>query len=145
MLAAQFLPEDLERVLYLGPDVLIINSLKPLWELEMGDFLFAAASHTGKTEIANSVNRLRLGTDRNYYNSGVLLMELGSCRRAIVPEDVFRFVEDHAAELVLPTRMFSTLCTGQGFWKSMISAGIMTHGIIRVTICAAQETPIWSG
>lgn len=102
LLAARLLPEDLERVLYLDPDVLIINSLKPLWELEMGDFLFAAASHTGKTEIANSVNRLRLGTDRNYYNSGVLLMELGSCRRAIVPEDVFRFVEDHAAELVLP-------------------------------------------
>lgn len=102
LLAARLLPEDLERVLYLDPDVLIINSLKPLWEVEMGDFLFAAASHTGKTEIANSVNRLRLGTDRNYYNSGVLLMELGNCRRAIVPEDVFRFVEDHAAELVLP-------------------------------------------
>ena len=65
LLAARLLPEDLERVLYLDPDVLIINSLKPLWELEMGDFLFAAASHTGKTEIANSVNRLRLGTDRN--------------------------------------------------------------------------------
>ena len=34
LLAARFLPEELDRVLYLDPDTLVINSLLPLWELE---------------------------------------------------------------------------------------------------------------
>lgn len=102
LLAAWLLPDDLERILYLDPDILIINSLKPLWEMDMQDNLFAAAAHTGKTELANNVNKLRLGTGGNYYNSGVLLIDLDKCRREIIPEEVFSFVEMHGAELVLP-------------------------------------------
>ena len=64
--------------------------------------LFAAAAHTGKTELANSINQLRLGTDHNYFNSGVLLMDLDSGRREIIPEDIFRFVREHGKELLLP-------------------------------------------
>ena len=55
LLAAQLLPEDLDRVLYLDPDVLIINPLEKLWSLGLDENLFAAAAHTGKTEIANNV------------------------------------------------------------------------------------------
>lgn len=102
LLAAQLLPDDLERILYLDPDILVINSLKPLWDMDLGSCLFAAAAHTGKTELANNVNRLRLGTEQNYYNSGVLLMDLAGCRRDIVPADIFSYVEVHAQELVLP-------------------------------------------
>lgn len=33
LLAAQILPAELDKVLYLDPDILVINSLRPLWEL----------------------------------------------------------------------------------------------------------------
>lgn len=102
LLAGQLLPQSLERVLYLDPDILIINSLLPLWELEMGGYLFAAASHTGKTELKNSVNRIRLGTERDYFNSGVLLINLRECRERIHPQEIFDFVQAHAGELLLP-------------------------------------------
>ena len=102
LLAAQFLPDQVERVLYLDPDVLIINSLLPLWQMDMGTMLFAAAAHTGKTELANTVNRVRLGTKQDYYNSGVLLLNLPQCRRQIDPNEVFSFVREHAQELILP-------------------------------------------
>ena len=32
LLAPHLLPQDLHRVLYLDPDILVINSLTPLWE-----------------------------------------------------------------------------------------------------------------
>lgn len=102
LLAPQLLPEHLERVLYLDPDILVINPLRPLWELDLQGHLFAAAAHTGKTELANNVNRLRLKTDHDYYNSGVLLMDLAACRREVLPQSLFRYVADHKNELFLP-------------------------------------------
>ena len=102
LLAAQLLPEDMDRIIYLDPDILVINPLTPLWRLDMGGKLFAAAAHTGMTELANNVNRLRLGTERNYFNSGVLLIDLASCRAEVKPEEIFSYVSEHADELVLP-------------------------------------------
>ncbi len=102
LLAGQLLPQDLDRVLYLDPDTLVINPLRPLWELDLRGCLFAAAAHTGKTELANSVNQVRLGTQHNYYNSGVLLIDLAAARREIQPETLFRYTAEHARELLFP-------------------------------------------
>lgn len=102
LLAAQWLPEQLDRILYLDPDILVINQLYDLWNLNLDGYLFAAASHTGKTEMANNVNRLRLGTENNYFNSGVLLINLKQARQEIVPEEIFRYVAENNMELLLP-------------------------------------------
>ncbi len=102
LLAGEMLPKGLGRVLYLDPDILVINPLRPLWETELHGNMFAAAAHTGKTELANNVNRIRLGTDHDYYNSGVLLIDLERCRRNVVPEELFAFVREHRHELVMP-------------------------------------------
>lgn len=102
LLAPQLLPPEMDRVLYLDPDILVINPLRPLWETELNGNLFAAAAHTGKTELANSVNKLRLGTEQDYYNSGVLLMDLDLGRQEIRPQVLFDYVAQHRKELVLP-------------------------------------------
>lgn len=102
LLASRLLPDTLDRVLYLDPDILVLNPLRPLWETDLEGNLFAAAAHTGKTELANDVNRLRLGVEHDYYNSGVLLMDLELGREEIIPEEIFRYVEEHRMELVLP-------------------------------------------
>ena len=102
LLAPHLLPGHLDRLLYLDPDTQVINPLRPLWEMDLAGNLFAAASHTGVTEIANSVNRLRLKTDSDYYNSGVLLMDLKAGRKEIVPQEVFAFFAEHRASLLLP-------------------------------------------
>ena len=46
--AAFQLPGDLERVLYLDPDLVVNHSLDNLWELPLEDYFFAAASHVAK-------------------------------------------------------------------------------------------------
>ncbi len=58
LLAPQLLPRQLHRVLYLDPDVLILNSLLPLWQMDLEGKLFAAASQKGKAELASGLNQV---------------------------------------------------------------------------------------
>lgn len=102
LLAPCFLPQKLHRILYLDPDILVINSLRPLWEIDMKGRLFAAAAHTGKTNLANNINQVRLGTTHKYFNSGVLLINLDQGRKEILPEEIFQYAGEHAKELLLP-------------------------------------------
>ncbi len=102
LLAGELLPENISRVLYLDPDILVINPLRPLWETGLQGCIFAAAAHTGMTELANNVSRIRFGADHDYYNSGVLLIDLARAREAVRPQELFDYVAAHAIELVLP-------------------------------------------
>ena len=117
LLAPHLLPGDLDRILYLDPDTLVINALRPLWETNLNGNLFAAASHTGVTEIANNVNRLRLGTDSDYFNSGVLLMDLKLGREKILSEDVFSYFSEHSASLLLPDQDILNAMYGNQIWE----------------------------
>ena len=105
LLAAQLLPADLDRVLYLDPDILIINPLRPLYETEFQGELMAAATHTGLLSgISDPMNRLRLANyeAEAYYNSGVLVMDLRAMRREVRPEEIFRYAREHEDLLILP-------------------------------------------
>lgn len=104
LLAAQMLPETLERILYLDPDLLITGSLLPLYDTDMGDCLYAAAIHHVLDSITGPVNRIRLSAyeTEGYYNSGVLLMNLPLIRRDVRAQDIFDYVRQNRARLVLP-------------------------------------------
>ena len=100
--AARYLPESLDRVLYLDPDIIVNGSILPLYELPMEDYFFAAASHAG--HILQRMNSLRLDVEENspYINSGVMLMNLDRLRWEQDYDDVFHFIEEHRGLLFLP-------------------------------------------
>lgn len=102
LLAPFALPRELDRILYLDPDILVINPLRPLWEMDMQGYTFAAACHNVTADIVNEVNRRRLDTEQDYYNTGVMLMDLVKARETVKPEEVFAYVREHALELLLP-------------------------------------------
>lgn len=102
LLSPLILPRETDRVLYLDPDMLIINPLRPLWETDLNGKTFAAASHTGLTEMANDINNMRLDTEHEYFNSGVMLIDLNSARKLVTSEAVFGCVSEHERELILP-------------------------------------------
>lgn len=106
LLAPLLLPHTLDRALYLDPDTLIINPLRPLYKMNMRGNLFAAAPHTGKTEFANTINKVRLGTDHAYYNSGVLLIDLARGRKEITCEQVLAMCGNMKRNWCCPTRTF---------------------------------------
>lgn len=100
--AAKYLPDTLERVLYLDPDIIVNGCLDALYSLELDDYFFAAASHTGK--LITKINGIRLDMDEEapYINSGVMLMNLKKLREEQNLDEVFRFVEERRNLLFLP-------------------------------------------
>ncbi len=104
LLAAQMLPRELDRILYLDPDMLVINSLHPLYHTDMGDYLYAACIHKGLVDLSTPVNKLRLSTfeTEGYFNSGMLLMNLPRIRETVYPQVIFDYVRENHALLVLP-------------------------------------------
>lgn len=104
LLAAELLPRSLDRILYLDPDILVIGELRPLYDLEMGDHLYAACIHRGLVDLSTPVNKLRLSTygTEGYFNSGVLLMNLPLVRQIVSPQDIFDYVDKNRQLLILP-------------------------------------------
>lgn len=102
LLAGEILPQELKKVLYLDPDILVINPLRPLWEKEISDYLLTASTHIGVVDVTTAVNNLRLDTDHGYYNSGIMLMNLTKAREIIKWEDILKTLEKYGHYLMLP-------------------------------------------
>lgn len=102
LLAPLLLPATIDKVLYVDPDILVLNSVRPLWEIDLNENTFAAASHTGIFDVMNGVNRVRLRTDHDYFNSGVMLMDLEKARKLVKADEIFDCVREHSVELLLP-------------------------------------------
>lgn len=102
LLAFKFLPQDLERILYLDPDILVINSVRELYDLDIKSYLYAAAYHDFIS--VKEINKLRLKPYEidAYYNSGILLMNLELQRQTIDEKSIFEFVEKNRSKLIMP-------------------------------------------
>lgn len=104
LLAARILPESLDRILYLDPDMLVIGPVRPLYETDMDENLYAACIHRGLVDLSTPVNKIRLSTyeTEGYFNSGMLLMNLTRIRKHVLPQVIFDYVRENRALLVLP-------------------------------------------
>lgn len=104
LLAQNYLPNDLDRILYLDADILCINDLLPLYELPLGESLYAAASHAKLTEMTTVLNKVRLGNyeSEGYFNSGVLLMNLRQLRNEVKEAEITAFIKKNQLNLFLP-------------------------------------------
>lgn len=100
--AARLLPGTIDRILYLDPDMVVINSLEELYRTDFGDNLLVAAASPNKAMQA--VHRLRLGIaeERVYFNSGMMLMNLAKLREEQDLREAFAFIERNRDSLRLP-------------------------------------------
>ena len=102
LLAYRLLPPDLDRVLYLDPDIVVLNPIEPLYGMDLGDHFFAAAEHA---DLAmREVNRLRLKNPeaKGYFNTGVLLMNLDLLRREADTAAIISYIQENHDRLLLP-------------------------------------------
>ena len=107
LIAYRYLPKDLDRILYLDPDTLIINSLKDLYEKDFEDKLYMAAIHSIPTVQSANKARLMLTSEKsdivNYYNSGILMINLILAREKSFDEKIIHYIENAPkAGLMMP-------------------------------------------
>ncbi len=72
---------DSERVLYLDADTLVLRSLKPLWETELHGFPLGAVINPLYPFMDTSFLRTLEVQGGDYFNSGVLLLQLSEWKR----------------------------------------------------------------
>lgn len=104
LLAQEYLPKDIKKVLYLDADILCINNISAFYSLDLKNHLYAAASHSQLTNFTTVVNKVRLQNyeTEQYYNSGVLLINVTQARRHIKYKDIYAFIQKKSATLLLP-------------------------------------------
>ncbi|MBQ9844539.1 MAG: glycosyltransferase family 8 protein [Oscillospiraceae bacterium] len=100
--AAKFLPDSVDRILYLDPDLVVVKSLEKLYATDLGSSYFAAASHVGKPLRKINGIRLQMDCDGPYINSGVMLMNIALLRKEQDLGEVFRYIEKNKNLLFLP-------------------------------------------
>lgn len=117
LLAHKCLPESLDKILYLDPDILVINSIEKLYNIDLKNYLYAAAFHDRVP--VKEINRLRLKAYEidEYYNSGVLLMNLPLLRQRVNEAEIFDFVENKKHKLILPDQDILNALFGKNIKK----------------------------
>lgn len=111
-LLCPWLLPDVERVLYLDPDMIVNASLSSLFYMD----LEGAALAAGRDRPTNIDNRARLNLNRDtvYVNSGVLLMDLKKMRERR-KEEILLLLEEKKEELLYPDQDIINL-----FWEGSI-------------------------
>lgn len=103
LFACLYLPASLDRVLYLDPDLVVLNPLDEFYGMSLENHYFAACSHVFIRSLQR-FNEFRLNMEKGtpYINSGVLLLNLSLLRKEMVPEDVYAYIRSHRRRLFLP-------------------------------------------
>ncbi|MFI0424915.1 glycosyltransferase family 8 protein [Spongiactinospora sp. 9N601] len=106
LLLPELVPDTVPRMLYVDGDVLCMGGLTELWETDLGDDLLAAAVDIGSPTVsaagglpgfAAGAGRLTFWSD--YFNSGVLLMDLARCREEKIAARSLDYLRDNAPRL----------------------------------------------
>ncbi len=104
LLAHKYLPEDMDRVLYIDADILCINDICELYNTDIGEHAFAAANHARILAVNNFINNFRVGSNikSKYYNTGVILMNLKRMREVVFEDDIYEYLQGSVIKLIMP-------------------------------------------
>ena len=112
LFASEYLPKELDRILYLDSDTIVINNLNELYNMDFEDNYFIAATHIKKVLHKFNEIRLNIKEDEPYINTGVLLINLKELRKINVKEKIIKYVEVNQKKLLLPDQDIITSLFG---------------------------------
>jgi lipopolysaccharide biosynthesis glycosyltransferase len=93
-----FLPDLLthvDRVLYLDADTIAVDSLAPLWATDLTSYWVGAVTNVFQHNHRHRPAQLGLAGPEEYFNSGVLLMNLAEMRGDDCTASMLRYARTH--------------------------------------------------
>ena len=92
----KFLPEDMEKVLYLDGDTIVRGSLKELWNTNIDDYVIGASIEP----TVDKTRKQNLGLEfKPYYNAGVLLVNLKKWKQINAGKIILDYYRDNNGKL----------------------------------------------
>lgn len=116
LFAPYVLPEEVDRALYLDPDIINLNKMSGFYGMDFEDHLFIAMDYEIKNKPIQPFNNLRLGTlsAEHYFNAGVVLMNIEKLRRERDIKEISEAVSKYRPVLILPDQdILNLLYTGE--------------------------------
>ncbi len=96
LLIASFLPNTIDRLIYLDGDTVVRHSLEAFWATDLGDAVIGAAPEP----TADARRRESLGIGgRQYFNAGVLLIDLQKWKDRNVEERILDYCKRNSDSL----------------------------------------------
>jgi len=94
LLLGEILPLEVRRVLYLDSDIVVVGSIADLWSADLGSNVVGAVQDDVFNGHPDARARLGLPHGEDYFNSGVLLIDLERWRRERVGHAALAFARD---------------------------------------------------
>jgi len=97
LLLAEWLPETLERVLFLDADLLVLDDAAKLWETETGERVLAAVPDAAiplcsAPRGVKDLGELAIPAHAPYFNAGVMLIRLAAWRKRNITKRAYDYL-----------------------------------------------------
>lgn len=94
LLVPSWLPPTARRLLYLDSDIVVIDSLRPLFDTPLGDAIVAAVPDLVAPFVDRSFRTdvLKLPNPEFYFNSGVVLLDVEAWQRQSITKETLDFI-----------------------------------------------------
>lgn len=100
LFAFEYLPKEVEKILYLDPDMIIKRSLKNFYTSDMKDYYYYAAPELiVDSHVQYICKRYHLPKESKYVNAGVLLINLAAIRENEVAEEIYERLMSNVSHL----------------------------------------------
>ncbi|MEE9439649.1 MAG: glycosyltransferase family 8 protein [Saprospiraceae bacterium] len=96
LLIPKYLPDTVDKVLYLDVDMIARKKIDDLWNIDISNYALAACRNPNMI-----YNNKRLGTPEKsiYFNAGVLLLNLGYWRGNLLADKIVKYITEQGLKL----------------------------------------------
>ena len=91
--ACNILPESVHKILYLDGDLLVIGSIRSLWNINIDEYAFAGAEDMDSV-CGECFERLKYDAKYGYYNAGVSLYNFDYWRKHNISDKLIRLISE---------------------------------------------------
>lgn len=113
LLAAEFLPTEIHKVIYFDCDIIVCGDLRPLWDV---DLMGEAVAVCKDCDSDYHCERLCLGS-YSYFNAGVMVIDLDYWRKYELSAEFKKYVFSHSYSLLLKDQdVLNGVCFDKKVW-----------------------------
>ena len=92
---------DIDKILYLDADIIANKDVKQLYDIDLQEYIIGAVKDRGNTEYINKLKEnVNINYSHNYFNAGVLLIDLKKWREKFVTKKLFEIEKEYRGNLL---------------------------------------------
>ncbi|MCK1741520.1 glycosyltransferase family 8 protein [Bradyrhizobium sp. 139] len=118
-LIPRIFPNTVSRVLYLDSDLLVLDDLQALCATDLGGKVLGAVLDGLDSQLKNQTVRAPVPRVRDYFNAGVLLIDLDQWRQAKISEAALDYLKRYPGSPYSDQDALNVAC--DGLWKGLDS------------------------